>query len=79
MVVCTEETVQGLDFMWPNSVYLMVVPRTTGEYLYLTMCGHVGRVGRRGQATVIVENEKEQIRMKAHYRKLSVYGEISVC
>ena len=72
MVVCTEETVRGLDFMWLNSVYLMVVPRTTSEYLHL--CGRVGRVGRRGRAIVIVEDEKEQTRMKAHYRKLNVHG-----
>ena len=72
MVVCTEETVRGLDFMWLSSVYLMVVPRTASEYLHL--CGRVGRVGRRGRAIVIVEDEKERTRMKAHYMKLHVHG-----
>ena len=72
MVVCTEETVRGLDFMWLSSVYLMVVPRTASEYLHL--CGRVGRVGRHGRAIVILEDEKEQTRMKGHYIKLSVHG-----
>ena len=72
MVVCTEETVRGLDFMWLSSVYLMVVPRTASEYLHL--CGRVGRVGRRGRAIVILEDEKERTRMKGHYMKLSVHG-----
>ena len=72
MVVCTEETVRGLDFMWLSSVYLMVVPRTASEYLHL--CGRVGRVGRRGQAIVILEDEKERTRMKAHYTKLHVHS-----
>ena len=72
MVVCTEETVRGLDFMWLSSVYLMVVPRTASEYLHL--CGRVGRVGRRGRAIVILEDEKEQTRMKTHYMKLNVQG-----
>jgi superfamily II DNA/RNA helicase len=72
MVVCTEETVRGLDFMWLSSVYLMVVPRTASEYLHL--CGRVGRVGRRGRAIVILEDEKERTRMKTHYMKLKVQG-----
>ena len=72
MVVCTEETVRGLDFMWLSSVYLMVVPRTASEYLHL--CGRVGRVGRRGRAIVILEDEKERARMKTHYMKLNVHG-----
>lgn len=72
MVVCTEETVRGLDFVWLNSVYLMVVPRTASEYLHL--CGRVGRVDRRGRAIVILEDDKERTRMKGHYMKLSVHG-----
>lgn len=72
MVVCTEETVRGLDFMWLRSVYLMVVPRTASEYLHL--CGRVGRVGRCGRAIVILEDEKERTRMKIHYMKLNVQG-----
>ena len=70
MVVCTEETVRGLDFMWLSSVYLMVVPRTASEYLHL--CGRVGRVGRRGRAIVILEDKKERARMKVFYMKLNV-------
>ena len=72
MVVCTEETVRGLDFMWLSSVYLMIVPRTASEYLHL--CGRVGRVGRHGQAIVILEDEKEHTRMRGHYMKLHVHG-----
>ena len=73
MVVCTEETVRGLDFLWLRTVYLMVVPRTANDYLHL--CGRVGRVGRLGQAIVILEDEKEQTRMIGHYKKLRVRGQ----
>lgn len=73
MVVCTEETVRGLDFVWLSTVYLMVVPRTATEYLHL--CGRVGRVGRRGQAIVILEDERELTRIIGHYMKLHVRGQ----
>ena len=72
MVVGTEETVRGLDFVWLKTVYLMVVPRTAAEYLHL--CGRVGRVGRHGRAIVILEDEKEHKRMNSHYVKLHVHG-----
>ena len=72
MVVATEETVRGLDFVWLSSVYLMVVPRTATEYLHL--CGRVGRVGRQGRAIVILEDYKERTRMIGHYMKLHVQG-----
>lgn len=73
MVVCTEETVRGLDFVWLSTVYLMVVPRTATEYLHL--CGRVGRVGRSGRAIVILEDERELTRMSSHYMKLRVRGQ----
>lgn len=72
MVVATEETVRGLDFVWLTTVYLMVVPRSASEYLHL--CGRVGRVGRQGRAIVILEDEKERTRMISHYMKLHVQG-----
>ena len=72
LVVCTEETVRGLDFTWLSTVYLMVVPRTASEYLHL--CGRVGRVGRQGRAIMILEEEKELTRIVGHYMKLGVRG-----
>lgn len=73
LVIATEETVRGLDFPWLRTVYILEVPRTANEYLHL--CGRVGRVGRSGQAVVVLESPSEKRRMKNHYKKLRVNGE----
>lgn len=72
VVVATEETVRGLDFPWLNTVYLLEVPRTASEYLHL--CGRVGRVKRRGQCVVVIENAVERRRLQMHHRKIGVKG-----
>ncbi len=73
IVIATEETVRGLDFPWLQTVYILEVPRTASEYLHL--CGRVGRVGRCGQAVVVVESPSEKRRLDNHYKKLRVDGE----
>ena len=72
MVVGTEETVRGLDFLWLRSVYLLEVPRSAQEYLHL--CGRVGRQGRSGRAVVLVEGGAEEKRIVRQYVTLGVQG-----
>lgn len=59
--------------MWLDTVFLMNVPRSALEYLHIS--GRVGRLGRPGQALVVVDSKKEVERMERFYRKVHVKGE----
>ena len=74
MVVGTEETVRGLDFPFVETIYLIEVPRNASEYLHIV--GRVGRLGRKGLAVVVMEQEavRDLARLKRIYQKLEVEG-----
>jgi superfamily II DNA/RNA helicase len=59
--------------MWLDAVFLLNVPRSALEYLHI--CGRVGRLGRPGQAFVIVDSNKEIERMQKMYGEVHVSGE----
>ena len=71
-VVATEETVRGTDFVWLDAVLLMNVPCSALEYLHI--CGRVGRLGKKGEALVVVDSTREIKRMERMYKKLKING-----
>ncbi|XP_032234811.2 DEAD-box ATP-dependent RNA helicase CshC [Nematostella vectensis] len=75
LLVGTEETVRGLDFKELDHVYLMEVPKNVEEYLHL--CGRVGRQGRPGTATTVVDMNVvgEERRLRLQFRRLGVTSE----
>ena len=72
-IVVTEETVRGIDFMWLDCVFLMNVPRSYTEYLHI--CGRVGRMGKQGKAIILLDSERELIRLQSIYSNLKISGE----
>lgn len=59
--------------MWLDCVLLMNVPRSSKEYLHI--CGRVGRLGRQGQAIIIIDSDRELTRMQSLYNNLKINGE----
>lgn len=59
--------------MWLDKVFLMNVPRSALQYLHIS--GRVGRLGKPGQALVVVDSKKEIERLGRIYREVHVDGE----
>ena len=56
MLVATEETIRGLDFLNLEYVFNLVVPKDPNSYIHIA--GRTGRMGRPGNVVNVVTSEE---------------------
>ncbi|XP_066924226.1 DEAD-box ATP-dependent RNA helicase CshB-like [Clytia hemisphaerica] len=69
IVVCTEETVRGMDFPFINRAFLTYIPTLPEDYVHVA--GRVGRANRKGIVTTVLDGADEQSERKRLKRRLA--------